>query len=383
MRKQVLVIQGADYTHRSLAPYVDVSIICTKAHAETLAAKQYRHVFIVDDLADFDEIEKLNLGDFSFDFVYSFSESYQQLAAKIADTYAIAGFTEDDIRFLNDKHHVRNRLDEVGLSHCKSRSVHSKQQILNLISAFNYPFILKPDHGIGGHGVRKINSLQDLQDIDIEDLSDYVMETFIDGTEYSVETFSNLGQHHVLNVTEKIKDSNMNEVGHIIPARLTADETQRIAAYMTQINDALGIKSGVGHTEIIVTKDGHIELVETHIRMGGGMMGVLMNNVYHCDVVACWGDMIADNKSVSHLPDWNGSYSSIMSVFPTKRGVITRLDVPNDDSFKTIIRKQVGDTVDDIDNQNRILQMMGTDTDPDRLKMNLLHRLKQVIVEIG
>lgn len=152
---------------------------------------------------------------------------------------------------------------------------------------------------------------------------------------------------------------------------------------MTQINDALGIKSGVGHTEIIVTKDGHIELVETHIRMGGGMMGVLMNNVYHCDVVACWGDMIADNKSVSHLPDWNGSYSSIMSVFPTKRGVITRLDVPNDDSFKTIIRKQVGDTVDDIDNQNRILQMMGTDTDPDRLKMNLLHRLKQVIVEIG
>lgn len=175
----------------------------------------------------------------------------------------------------------------------------------------------------------------------------------------------------------------MNEIGHIIPARLTADETQRIAAYMTQINDALGIKSGVGHTEIIVTKDDHIELVETHIRMGGGMMGVLMNNVYHCDVVACWGDLIAENKSVSHLPDWNGSYSSIMSVFPTKRGVIKRLDVPNDDSFKTIIRKQVGDTVDDIDNQNRILQMMGTDTDPDRLKMNLLHRLKQVIVEIG
>ncbi|POD85853.1 hypothetical protein S101258_01282 [Lactiplantibacillus plantarum subsp. plantarum] len=58
----------------------------------------------MDDLADFDEIEKFDLGDFSFDFVYSFSESYQQLAAKIADTYAIAGFTEDDIRFLNDKH---------------------------------------------------------------------------------------------------------------------------------------------------------------------------------------------------------------------------------------------------------------------------------------
>lgn len=30
MRKQVLVIQGADYTHQSLAPYVDVSIICTR-----------------------------------------------------------------------------------------------------------------------------------------------------------------------------------------------------------------------------------------------------------------------------------------------------------------------------------------------------------------
>lgn len=182
---------------------------------------------------------------------------------------------------------------------------------------------------------------------------------------------------------KKIKDTFMNEVGHIMPAQLTVIQRQKVTGYITQMNNVLGIKTGVGHTEIIMNESGEIELVETHIRMGGGMMGVLMNNSYNCDVVACWGDLIARDAAVSQGLSWNGNYSAIVSAFPTKTGIIERMTIPADESGELIIKKKVGESVTDIDNQNRILSLMDTGNNRVQLKSSLLKRLNQIVVEIS
>lgn len=57
------------------------------------------------------------------------------------------------------------------------------------INKNNLPVFIKPDHMYGSQGVQKIETLDEIKNIDI-DLSNYVISEFLPGNEYTVECFS-------------------------------------------------------------------------------------------------------------------------------------------------------------------------------------------------
>jgi biotin carboxylase len=92
------------------------------------------------------------------------------------------------------------------------------------------------------------------------------------GTEYVVDTFSHDGRHAVADICRYVKVRN---AGHFavyesmtfLPYDKPAHD--ELLAYTRRVLDALGMRFGFAHTEVMLTADGP-RLVEMNARLGGG-----------------------------------------------------------------------------------------------------------------
>ena len=116
-----------------------------------------------------------------------------------------------------------------------------------------------------------------------------LVEEFLVGDEFSVETVSTGSRHHIVAVTRKFTDElTFVERGHLVPAPLDHATHESIVGYVRRVLDVLGFHDCPSHTEIMLTDAGP-RLVETHNRMGGdSIMNLvqLATGVDMCDVVA-------------------------------------------------------------------------------------------------
>jgi biotin carboxylase len=99
-----------------------------------------------------------------------------------------------------------------------------------------------------------------------------LIQSFLEGTEYVVNSVSCEGKHYITDIWECKK--------RIVDNRIIYDKEElihfdgepqsKLASYIYQVLDALGIKYGSAHSEIILTKNGPI-LLETGARIGGAV----------------------------------------------------------------------------------------------------------------
>lgn len=150
-----------------------------------------------------------------------------------------------------------------------------------------YPFIIKPKNGVGSQGVYKISRPSDLNAINF--CSNLIVEQYISGDEYSVESFSFNGKHKVIAITEKtlLGDEsliNFTEIGHSVPANVSDKQKIHIENYISNFLDIIGLDNGPSHTEIKI-KDYVIRIIETHNRIGGDRISSLVKLSTKVDLV--------------------------------------------------------------------------------------------------
>jgi biotin carboxylase len=96
-----------------------------------------------------------------------------------------------------------------------------------------------------------------------------LVEQFHEGPQFSVEAFSELGEHQVVSITRKFSDPiSFVELGHVACADLTAEQQEDVHDYAERVLEVLGVEFGATHTEIVLTPAGP-RVIETHVRMGG------------------------------------------------------------------------------------------------------------------
>ena len=140
--------------------------------------------------------------------------------------------------------------------------------------------IVKPTDRSGSRGVEKVTS-----DAQLRSAVDFaigqsleggaIIEDFIEGREISVESISFQGQHHVLQITDKITTGEpyFIELAHHQPSNLPQDIQQKVRLLVPKVLDALHISIGASHTEIKITPSGELKVIETGARMGGDFIG--------------------------------------------------------------------------------------------------------------
>lgn len=144
----------------------------------------------------------------------------------------------------------------------------------------NFPLIVKPADRSGSRGIYKVTNQKDLQNA-VERAkkesfnNEILIEEFIEGVEVSVESISWMGEHYILAITDKVTTNEpfFVEIEHHQPSQLPLKIKEKIKSETIKALNALNINFGASHTEIRITNDEQLYVVEVGARMGGDFIG--------------------------------------------------------------------------------------------------------------
>lgn len=193
------------------------------------------------------------------------------MMARIAKELNLPFYSVETAQWSTDKYQMKQRFIEGGVPCAQGRLVHSAGEAKDLF----FPVICKPRDNSGSRGVklcRDVNELQECIDeaLDNSKLDTVLVEEFIEGREFSIETLHYDGKSEVIQFTEKKTTAfpyNV-ELGHKQPANLTDNEHQQIRDIISKIAACMHFENCPSHTELKVNDRG-IFVIETSPRLGG------------------------------------------------------------------------------------------------------------------
>lgn len=143
------------------------------------------------------------------------------------------------------------------------------------ISFTTLPCIVKPIDSSASRGVTIVNNVEELRksiDYAFEySKSDKVLvEQFIEGREFSVETLTQDGRTSIIAITEKYLFENgyFVENTHVEPAAVSKEEEELIKTEVTKAIFAVGLNNAPSHTEVKLL-NGNVYVIEIACRLGG------------------------------------------------------------------------------------------------------------------
>jgi biotin carboxylase len=235
---------------------------------------------------------------FGFGAVVSLVEQGLETAGHINDLLGLRGTSYEVAHRFRDKLAMRRWLRKTGFETVVAEEIGSAEELRHFGAQHGYPFILKPVDGTASRGVMHIDDPAEVEDkwrraVDLRGRDDLAMvqfypmerfmaEEFIDGPEYSVESFSFNGRHVVVSVTDKFTEGTV-EMGHAEPAVLTVAEETALVEHVVQFLEVMGVRDGAGHTEVKLSSRGP-RIVEGHNRVSGDRVTDLVEVVYGLDL---------------------------------------------------------------------------------------------------
>lgn len=198
------------------------------------------------------------------------------LMARLAEENAYIFPSPDVILNCRNKYLMKQVFLRNGIPCAKGIKIDSGEILTpDILKDFSYPVIIKPVDSFSSRGVYKINEFSEIagfEEITRNFSSDgsLVVEEFIEGKEYSVESLTYKGYTYVIQITEKIITSYPYtvEMGHLQPADLSPEEKETISSIVIKAIKALGIENSAAHTELKLTSDGPV-IIEIGARLGG------------------------------------------------------------------------------------------------------------------
>ncbi|MDH6577347.1 ATP-grasp domain-containing protein [Kitasatospora sp. MAP5-34] len=248
--------------------------------------------------------------------------------AEEAEALGLAVNPPDAIRRLNDKAALRELLSEHGLSPVRSAVAADPSEVAGVLEKFGLPAVVKPTRLQGSAAVRLLLGPEELDSWQAELARfDYqgpvLVEEFLEGPEFSVETLSNGGRHQLVGITAKRKTPApaFVETGHVFPAPLPEQDVAAIGELVTAVLDAAGYQFGPAHTELILTASGP-RIVESQARFGGDRIPALIRIATGFDIEGAVFDQLAGQT----VTPTQATRVGAISFFEFRPGPITRID---------------------------------------------------------
>lgn len=194
------------------------------------------------------------------------------------------------------------------------------------------PIHVKPLNKAGAVGHRVIHNAADISDIPEEDFP-CLMESHLDGQEFSCEAFIHNGKVKFLNITEYIKLGHSN----FVPASSALQEWRpRIKEEIEKLIASFEVEYGVIHPEFFISPDGTLNFGEVAARIPGGHIFDLIERAYGFSAyqaqILCSDPDTNEEELDAFFPkdtEPPKGYAGSLMVYPRVR-VIERLDVPEE-----------------------------------------------------
>lgn len=178
-----------------------------------------------------------------------------------------------------NKYAMRQALLNAGLP-CPKFIATGTSVDLSLLKNFHFPIIVKPTDRSGSRNIMKLETIDGLEQAVAEACETSfehkaIIEEYLEGNEYSMETITQNGVHHYLATTKKFTTGapHFIETGHIQPSDLSEEINQRAINTVFKALTALHVENSAGHSEFKVDENGNINIIEIGARMGGDCIG--------------------------------------------------------------------------------------------------------------
>ncbi|PZT72277.1 MULTISPECIES: ATP-grasp domain-containing protein [unclassified Streptomyces] len=242
-----------------------------------------------------------------FDAVITIAELSVLPAAAISHQLGLPGNDPEAVRRIRYKDRCRQLLREAGFPQPESAVCHSLADARRFVSATAPgPWVLKPRDGLASIGVRLVADPKDLPaavaqasrtsfkgpssapatasapparatDEMLRNTPPFLIETHVDGAEYSAEGVFVQGVPRVLGLTRKEVTTGFISTSQRMPSGLTEASTEDARSTVERALNATGITRGAFHVELWLTRTG-VVLGEFHIRTGGDFIHALVEH---------------------------------------------------------------------------------------------------------
>jgi biotin carboxylase len=241
----------------------------------------------------------------------TFSDFYVEIVAEVARRCGLRGLNPSAARVCRHKHLARCALRAAGLTVPDFWIVTSERHARRIAHLVGYPCVVKPPADSSSHGVRMVRDADELvahyhllsawrENVRGQRLDGRVLiESLIEGPEYSVETISGPnGATHVIGVTDKhLSDPpHFVELGHDFPSRAGPAVRRALEETTLRALAAVGFDFGPAHTELRWTAAGPV-VVEINARLAGGMIPELVWHATGIDLMTAWFELLLGNAA--------------------------------------------------------------------------------------
>lgn len=206
--------------------------------------------------------------------VLTTSDAPVNVVAYIAKKMGLPAMSSNVAAICTNKYRQREYFAQQGISTPFFTLCQHEQDLSDL---HNFPYIVKPVDSSASRGVTKVFNSQELitafkYALTFSRNQQVIVESFIEGREFSVETYTQNGETYIIAVTEKFivgeDEGFFVENAHIEPARISKSEKELIAAEVLKAIKALKLDNSPSHTEVKLNNSG-VHIIEMACRLGG------------------------------------------------------------------------------------------------------------------
>lgn len=217
------------------------------------------------------------------------SEFYLEAAASLAAALKLPGNPVGAVAACRRKSATRRLLAAAGLPQPVSVPVTRAEQVAEAVAAAGLPCVVKPASDSASTGVLLCTSVEQAREHAAKMLAithnvreqavppEVLVEEFVRGPEFSVETIFVDGMLHLVGITRKSVSSppSFVELRHAFPAPLDEAAAAGIERVVRAAIGAIGLRHGACHTELRMTEAGPT-VIEINARLAGGMIPELI-----------------------------------------------------------------------------------------------------------
>lgn len=216
-------------------------------------------------------------------------EYFVPVAAEVAARLGLPGLPPEVAERVRDKRLMRQALAAAGLAIPQFRVASTREAVEAAAAEIGYPVVVKPPRAAGSVHVSRVAGPVELgaaydlicseTDLDLgNDLGrEVLIESYLDGPEYSAEGYVVAGVATVVSITEKLLSAppSFVELGHTVPADLPSERLAELADWAAAVASALGVDNALFHLEFRIC-GGKPFVIELGARMPGDQIATLV-----------------------------------------------------------------------------------------------------------
>ena len=253
--------------------------------AQKSYSKAIFEIVVNTNLMQLEEI-LLILQDLEVDIVIPASESGIHMADLIASKLGLSGNRPETSSLRRDKFQMNEAIKLAGLPALKQLASNKLEDLLSFAKSLsNWPIIVKPVSSAASENVSLCYCQDDITTsfyniINKTDIfgainSKVLIQEYVKGQKYIVNTASVGGKHIVTDLWKEDRTSeNVFDKEYIVP--LEKIDSKVVVEYAKMVLNAIELREGASHTEIILT-DGNIPiLIEVGARLAGNIIPLVI-----------------------------------------------------------------------------------------------------------